>query len=124
MTIECFEKIIALLKEEMRVSDNLHKAGFDDFGLKERMHEVVSHLFKAHYSEEGEDMISWWLYENVDKTITYKNGKKRNLTDIKKLWKYIEEIRNDKNFKEYIPKKPLTTEEKENMLKQMFNLSK
>ena len=58
----------------------------------------------SHFTEEGCDLINWWLFEDVDKIITQKvnpdlfNGESKieyNVEDIEDLWDYIQKYKND-----------------------------
>ena len=67
-------------------------------------------------------MISWWLYEDVEKVLYENDSDKivRELKTISQLWKYVEELRNSEDFKEYELPKKISDEERMNMLKEMF----
>lgn len=123
MTFETFQQIIFLLKKNEARSNKLYKLGFDDLNMKDELHGVINLLFKAHYSEIGEDLISWWLYEDVEKIVyNEEDGIDSDLTEIEDLWKYVEKIRKSPDFVEYVPKKvkSLTKKQMEKMFKKMF----
>lgn len=42
----------------------------------------------SHFTEDGSDLIFWWLYEDVPKII-YENDIKYNVEDLKDLWNYL-----------------------------------
>lgn len=124
MTFEAFQQAILLLKKDSERSHKLYKLGMDIFNVQDELHEVITILFKSHYSKEGEDMISWWLWESTEKFLYDKDGNKINdLTKIEDLWKYIEEIRKSPDFEEYKPERPKkrTKKQLEKLFNDMFN---
>jgi len=119
MTFEAFQQIILLLKKDSDKSMKLYKFGFDDLNLKEGLHDVITILLKSHYSEAGEDWISWWLWEDVKRIVFDEKGEEVvDLTNVEDLWKYVEEIRKSDDFKEYVPKKKRRLTEKQ--LRKLF----
>lgn len=46
----------------------------------------------SHFTEEGSDLVFWWLYESVPKVI-YTNETEYNVEDLKDLWKYLVEYK-------------------------------
>ena len=124
MTLETFKQIVFLLKKDSERSDKLYKLGMDVINFNDELHGVINLLFKAHYSEEGEDMISWWLWEDTDKFLFDGEGNQtHDLTKIEDIWKYVEEIRKSPDFVEYTPevKKKMTKKQMEKMFKGMFS---
>lgn len=106
MTLEAFKKVVSLLKKNSERDDKFYKLGIDIINLQDELHGVINILLKSHYSEEGEDMISWWLWESTEKFLYNEAGEKTNdLTEVEAIWKYVEEIRKSPDFKEYIPVK-------------------
>lgn len=105
MNLKTFKKIIRLIKKQEALNDNFYKLGLSVYPISESLYTVVSLLFKAYYSEIGEDYISWWLYEDVEKIIYLEDGREIDLTKVKDLWLYVENIRKLPDFKEYTPKK-------------------
>ena len=107
MTYEAFQQVILLLKKDSNKSNKLYKLGVDMFNINDELHQIITTLFRAHYSKDGEDMISWWLWEDTEKLLYDLEGNQINdLTKIEDLWKYIEEIRKSSDFEEYTPEKP------------------
>jgi len=123
MTFEAFQQLILLLKKDSIKSHKLYKLGFDDLTLKDELSQAITILLKSHYSKDGEDMISWWLWEDTEKFLYNDNGDKINdLTKIEDIWKYVEEIRKSPDFKEYVPEraKKITKKQLQELFKQML----
>lgn len=124
MTFKAFQQMIVLLKKDFERSRKLHKLGFDDIQLKEELQQVIDILLKSHYSKEGEDMISWWIWEDVEKFLYDEKGNKiKDLSKMEDLWEYVEEIRKSSTFEEYNPEivKKRTKKQMQELFKQMFN---
>lgn len=127
MTLEAFKKVISLLKKESEKTGKLYKLGLDLFNFNDDLQQAISIMFKSHYSEEGEDFISWWLWEDGRKVLFDKDDNVVNdLTRIEDLWAYVEEIRKSTEFKEYVPvkKKKMAKKQMEKMFGNMFGLDK
>lgn len=122
MTLEALQQIISFLKKDSDRLAKIYKLGVDLYNLQDDLHHVISITLKSHYSEEGEDIISWWVWEDGDKTITYQDGSTRDINKIEDMWKYIEEIRTSPDFKEYIPvkKKKMTKKQMKKLFEKMF----
>ena len=45
---------------------------------------------KEQVRKEGEELVSWWLYEEVDKIIHGPDGTETNVEDIDDLYSYLE----------------------------------
>ena len=122
MTLEAFEQIVSFLKKDSDRLSKLYKLGIDLYNLQDDLHHVISITLKSHYSEEGEDIISWWVWEDGDKTITYQDGTTRDINKMEDVWKYIEEIRTSPDFKEYVPskKKKMTKKQMKKLFEKMF----
>lgn len=126
MTLEAFKEFVFLLKKSSERNDKFYKLGLDIVNLQDELHRIITILLKSHYSEEGEEMISWWLWENTDKFLYNNTGEKINdLTEVEAIWKYVEEIRNSLDFKEYIPvkKKKRTKKQLTDFFENMFNIN-
>lgn len=61
-------------------------------------YEAVTKLFDtfidSHFTQDGQDLIYWWMYEDVDKVITVDNTE-YSVESIEDLWKYIETYSKD-----------------------------
>ena len=123
MKYKVFKEVITKLQEVQEKSRSLYKLGIDLSNyIEDDYSEIITLILKSHYGLEGEDMISWWLYEDVEKVLYENDSDKivRELKTISQLWEYVEELRNSEDFKEYELPKKLTEDERMDMLKGMF----
>lgn len=123
MKYKVFKEVITKLQEIQEKSRSLYKLGIDLSNyIEDDYSEIITLILKSHYGLNGEDMISWWLYEDVEKVLYENDSDKivRELKTISQLWKYVEELRNSEDFKEYKLPKKISDEERMNMLKEMF----
>lgn len=122
MNFKNFQHLISKLQKTSERDQGIYKLGIDLINFTDDYHSIINLLLKTYYSEEGEDIISWWLYENVEKKIYNKKGKViDDLTSIESLWKYVEKIRKSKKFKPYIIKDPITPEQRMLMIDNFFS---
>lgn len=63
MTFETFKKILDLQVEHYRKSNELYKLGIDTIELTEPLSEAVDLLWKNILTKEGEDHLSWFVFE-------------------------------------------------------------
>jgi hypothetical protein len=64
MTQETFTELIGKLKSN---SDAIHKAyklNIDLYEFADPWENIIALLLKECFTEDGYDMISWWVYEN------------------------------------------------------------
>ena len=121
MTFETFKQVIELLKIESEKIEKLYNLEIDLYNFVDIYHSIINMLLRSHYSCDGEDIISWWLYEDTEKKLYDCDGNEINdLTNIEDLWKYVEEIRKSPDFVEYIPKPNMTDDERQIILKNLF----
>lgn len=85
--IKFVEKSILQIQSMMEKSNALYKLGVDilevDMGI-----DLVIESFKYIFNESICETISWWLFEDVEKTIGV-NGKTYNLEKLEDLLKFI-----------------------------------
>ena len=124
MKIELFEHVLLKLKSATSKSLKLYELGIDlTEAIESDYHTIIDTLIGAHYGEEGEDIISWWLYEDVEKVLE-ENGKTVELHTIEQLYNYVEKIRNSKDFKDYKLPERLSDEEHSKLLESMKEMFK
>jgi hypothetical protein len=113
MKLESFEYLIDKLKEASEKDHSFYALGLDLQTVSDPYHQIITHLLRVYYSEDGEDWISWYLYEKNGKEDTKAWDKDGNeiCYDIPSLWKEVEEIRVSIDFKEYVPKPRKSQEE-------------
>ena len=106
MQLEAFKQFISLLEKNSERSNKLYKLGFEIYPLQEELERAITLLLKSHYSEQGEEIISSWLFEsNWNKLIYNDNGEITNvLSTVEDLHSYVEKIRTSEDFVEFEPK--------------------
>jgi hypothetical protein len=112
MRLEVFEAIITKIKSQADKSFDLLQMGIDLMNYEDDYSAIISLFFKAYYGEEGDDWISWFLYDRESFT---KGGEPNQAWDkdgneicydIPSLWKTVEELRCSTDFVEYELPKP------------------
>lgn len=105
MKLEVFEKIVTLIKEQSERSFKLAEMGVDLINYEDSYAAAITLLLRAYYGTEGEDWISWYLYEkeSLSGEILQAWDKEGNeiCYDIPSLWKCVEELRCADDFVEY-----------------------
>lgn len=122
MEYKTFEHIILKLQLTSKRDHKLYELGLDLSNISDDYQHIITTLLRVYYGEEGEDLISWWLYEDVPKHIFKKSKIIADLTTIEGLWKYIEKLRKSE-IKPYIIPEPLTSKQKKKMIEDLFNLT-
>lgn len=71
---------------------NLHKIDISETDAIQEGWRLFDMFIESHFTDEGYDLIFWWMYEDVPKII-YQNtifGKEEiNVENIEDLWKYL-----------------------------------
>jgi hypothetical protein len=106
MRLESFHFLIEKLQEAYAKSNTIYALGVDLTNIEDPYSQIISHLLKIYYSEEGEDWISWFLYEkSYNPELEARDADGNEICyDVPSLWKHVEEIRVSSDFKEFIPK--------------------
>lgn len=120
MEYKTFEHIILKLQLIQKRDESIYHLGLDLTNITDDYSQVITALLRAHYGEIGEDIISWWLYEDVDKFLYKENKIVNDLTLMEDLWKYCEKLRKSKSFIPYIIPEPKTIEERKQIIEQFF----
>ena len=122
MNLQLFEHIILKLQVIQEKNNKVFKLGIDLANFEDDYGEIITHLFRSYFGEEADDWISWFLYERISHNgeILTAYDKDGNLIcyDIPSLWECVEELRKTK--KEYHLPTPMTDQEREELLKKMF----
>jgi hypothetical protein len=118
MKLESFAHLIKSLKDSSEKDREFYKLGLDLSNISDPYSQIITHLLRVYYGESGEDWISWFLYERVDdgESQAYDEEKNPICYDVESLWKFVEEIRVSSDFQEYVPKKPMTEGERQELL--------
>ncbi len=103
MKLESFEYLINKIKEASERENSFYSLGLDIQNISDPYHQIITHLIRVYYGKEGEDWISWYLYEKNGREDMKAWDKDRNeiCYDIPSLWKEVEEIRVSIDFEEY-----------------------
>ena len=123
MKYTVFKEVITKLQEVQEKSLKLYNFGLDLTNVVENdYNHIITLILRTYYGEFGEDIISWWLYEDVEKVLYEKDSDEiyRELKTIKQLWEYVEELRKSEDFKEYKLPKEMTDEERQKIIEKMF----
>ena len=90
MSEELFKGIMNEIINQDKFIDKAYDIGIDfiDNPYVAASDKITAYLLKAYFTEKGIDLITWWLYEDVEKEITINNTTiKVNTLD--ELWHYI-----------------------------------
>ena len=85
---EAVIKALKGIKKESEKRDIFYDNGIDLINYENGYQEELLNLLKV-VMQDTYNNISWWLYEDVEKIIYFKNGKKRDLTKVEDLIKYL-----------------------------------
>lgn len=68
MTKERFKDLVYMMLEHNEFYDKLYDLGIDTINCKylETAGVFFDELMKGEFGEDGLDLISWWMYEDVD----------------------------------------------------------
>ena len=68
MTKEKFKDLVYQMLEHSELYDKLYDLGIDTINCKylESAGVFFDELMKKEFGEDGADLISWWMYEDVD----------------------------------------------------------
>ncbi len=123
MTFKAFELYINHLTKGDNKSLEIYNLGLDLSQTTDDYQKCISILLKAHYGEDGAEWIDWFIYEKfsnkADPLTAFEDGVEI-CKNIEELWVMVEEIRKSETFKEYIPKDPLTDEERQKIIEDLF----
>ena len=81
MTREKFKEMIYNIEEYNDFVDELYKLKIDIYNCKYTEYAGIffDELMKSEFGEEGLDLVSWWLYEDVDHKIYAANQEEEML---------------------------------------------
>lgn len=84
---DCIRKLEAITEFGNKLSD----LKIETIECKELFYadEIFFKWVKDEFGEAGEDLVSWWLYEDVDKIVYEKDGTETNLENIDALYTYL-----------------------------------
>jgi len=79
-----FCEILEQIKEQEKIDEEFSKAletvcdSWCIYNTKNKIYKVLWDLLKEIFGDK-EDWMSWWVYEDVEKVITYNNSKKQTI---------------------------------------------
>ena len=95
MTKERFKDLVYMMLEQNELYDRLYDLGIDVIDCKclETAGIFFDELMRNEFGDEGFDLISWWMYEEVDHVL-YEVGSERekviaDLNNIDDLYDYL-----------------------------------
>ena len=97
LNFETFERAINLNKGFFDKIDELRKDFELDFG-ESFLYNGFAYLFdtfvESHFTDDGADLVFWWLYEECPKEIT-DAGEVYDVEDIKDFWNFLMENKDE-----------------------------
>lgn len=94
---EEFIKLLETIQEEDKVNREI-----EDVLEKISSSYIIIDVPKSRYimlglifTEEEIEWIDWWLYEDVEKIVTYSDGQERDITKIEELYNFLIEEQED-----------------------------
>lgn len=91
MKREDFKDCIRKLEAIAELGNKLSDLKIETIECKELYYadDIFFKWVKDEFGEAGEDLVSWWLYEEVDKIVYEEDGTETNLEDIDALYTYL-----------------------------------
>lgn len=79
MTKERFKELVYMMLEHNEFYDKLYDLGIDAINCKylETAGVFFDEIMKSNFGEEGADLVSWWMYEDVDHKLYESTGKEK-----------------------------------------------
>lgn len=101
MTKERFKDLVYMMLEHNELYDKLYELGIDTINCKymDTAGVFFDELMKKEFGEDGADLVSWWMYEDVDHKIYAANQEEEmlhgeviaDLNNIDNLYDYLAE---------------------------------
>ena len=94
MTYQLFSKGIKKYQDFNEILDKLNNLGFHlvESNLIEDAYSIFDIWIESILNEEGQDLIYWWLFEDVEKII-YEDGKSNiNVEKLEDLYTYMHSL--------------------------------
>ncbi len=94
MKREDFKDCIRKLEEITELGNKLSDLKIGTIECKELYYadEIFFKWVKDEFGEAGEDLVSWWMYEGVEKVVYEVDGSETNLENIDDLYSYLEKF--------------------------------
>ena len=100
MTKERFKDLVYMMLEHNEFYDKLYDLGIDTINCKylETAGVFFDELMRTEFGVDGADLVSWWMYEDVDHKLYAQSGEKNvhgeviaDLNNIDDLYEYLTE---------------------------------
>lgn len=87
MTREKFKEMIYNIEEYNDFVDELYKLKIDIYNCKYTEYAGIffDELMKSEFGEEGLDLVSWWLYEDVDHVLYEDESESKEAIDLNNI---------------------------------------
>ena len=93
MTKEQFVETISYMQEFVNLIDELRQMGIDL--IESKLYNLPANIFDqfvySHFTEFGQDLVFWWMYEDVPKEITLDDGKVHDVEDVNDFYEFLVE---------------------------------
>ena len=93
MNREAFKEAVRKVEAVTELSNRLSDLGIETLDCKELFYadEILFCWLRDVFGEDGADLVSWWMYEDVEKVIYENDGTETDLENIDDLYSYLEE---------------------------------
>ena len=87
MTREKFKEMIYNIEEYNDFIDELYKLKIDIYSCRYTDYAGIffDELMKSEFGEEGLDLVSWWLYEDVDHVLYEDESESKEVIDLNNI---------------------------------------
>ena len=89
MNYDDFKKFIDLINDQSKIVDTLYALNVDLIDYADNYDKMNQLLFENIYNKDGYDLLMWWLYEGVEKIITF-NDIEYDIDNIKNFYDFLE----------------------------------
>lgn len=91
---DLFLRFIEEFKEQRAKEDVLYKAGLDAYNFYDGYHAQIQCLMNFAFNPEQVGWIEWWMYEHVEKVVTFTDGRAPLQLDTpESLWDFLQTIK-------------------------------
>ena len=94
MTRQQFKKCVREVEAVWELSGRLSDVGIETIDCKELSYasDILAEWIEDSFGPEGKDLVSWWMYEDVEKVVYEEDGSETNLENIDDLYSYLEKF--------------------------------